>query len=211
LQEIYHNKIKSFSLLELIFVLIILSIIISTTIPKQIDNNLYLAINKVKLYFQYTRYLAIKNDFFKDYKKFYTIKFQRCAKSVGGVYFIVYSDTNMKGYINKSETIKDPIDNKYLYSNYKCKKQKDTNDNILLTQKYGIKDIIVSCNKTSTIGQFSFDNYGNIYTKFASKYKYMRRNILKNDCKIKFIDNKNNTATLIISPTGLINIQNKKL
>ncbi len=201
------NRKKSFSLLEIIFVLIILGIILFQIVPKNQISKLHLATQKIILYLNYTRYIAhIDNKFdIKDEqweRKRWTLKFLNCEKRIGGLYYIVYSDT--KGgtaHFEKTDTLFDPLNNKYLYSN-ECKEDiiNDKSKHILLTQEYGITKVDVSCNTTSTIGQISFGFDGNIYSQLGTNIKEITQ-----QCQIKLFNEKNQFSTIAIEPkTGYI-------
>lgn len=127
----------------------------------------------LKLHLNYTRYIAhidnkedMENPAWK--KGLWTLKFQRCSSSTGGLYYAVYSDeSGGTAHFKKEETLKEPLSNKYLYSNSDCTVSKDESEDVLLTKKYGISEVKVSCNSTSAIGQISFGYDGKIYSKLG--------------------------------------------
>ncbi|MEA3497713.1 MAG: type II secretion system protein [Campylobacterota bacterium] len=197
---------KSFSLLELIFVIVLIAIISSTIIPKTKISKLNLAANKIILYLNYTRYIAhidnkfdIEDDEWR--KKRWTLKFQRCSSSVGGLYYAVYSDTSGgTAHFKKSETLKDPLTNKYLYSGSDCQNSYDESKYILLTKEFGVVKVDVSCNTTSSIGQISFGYDGKIYSKLGNTPV-----MITEPCRITLYNDKNEFVTISIEPnTGYI-------
>ena len=195
------NK-ASFSLLEMIFVITLLSIFIVSTFPKNQINNLDLAIQKINLYIKYTRYLASIDHFNEKegeqwQKQMWTFKIQRCKESIGGIYFIIYSDTDMDGYIDKEETLLDPIYKKHLYSSNNCNNDSASNNRyVLLTDTYNIVKAEISCNDTSSIGQISFDQFGNVYTNLNNLNTYK----LVNNCKISLFNENNEEKSILITP-----------
>jgi len=200
------NK-KSFSLLEILFVVIILGIIATQIIPKSQVSKLQLASDKIILYLNYTRYIShIDNKFdIEDVeweRKRWTLKFLNCKESVGGLYYNVYSDTyGDTAHIRKVDTLKDPLNSKYLYSNA-CSEDivNDKSKHVLLTSEYGITNIDVSCNTTSTIGQISFGFDGKIYSQLGTNIKE-----IENQCQIKLFNSKNQSVTIAVEPkTGYI-------
>ncbi|MBT3281248.1 MAG: type II secretion system protein [Campylobacteraceae bacterium] len=201
---------KSFTLLELIFTLIILSIVISTTIPKPQHSNLDLAANRVILYLKHTRYLGLIDNKLKLdddmwYKERWTMKFQNCASSIGGLYFVVFSDINHKGSPNKNECAKDPITSRWLYSHWDCNPSDDESKYILLTKEYGVTKVDISCNSTSTIGSISFGNTGQAYSRLGTKPQEVERYKLTQTCYIKLFDKDDNFVKIAIEPnTGFI-------
>lgn len=197
---------KSFSLIELIFVIVLIGIISSAIIPQTQISKLNLAANKIILYLNYTRYIAhidnkhnIEDDEWE--KKRWTLKFQRCSSTTGGLYYVVYSDTSGgTAHFKKAETLKDPLSNKYLYSGYDCENSYDESKYILLTKEFGVNKVDVSCNTTSSIGQISFGYDGKIYSNLGTTPKQ-----IEESCRIKLFDKNNEFVTISIEPnTGYI-------
>jgi len=191
----------------MIFVLIIISIVISQSIPKTQISKLNLASDKIILYLNYIRYIAhIDNKFNKMdeewERKRWTLKFQNCNKKIGGLYYIVYSDMyGGTAHVKKEDTLKDPLNNQYLYSNG-CQEDtlNDKSKHILLTKEYGIEKIDVSCNTSSSIGQISFGYDGKIYSQLGTNIKEIEKS-----CIIKLIDKENNFQNIVVeSKTGYI-------
>jgi len=205
-KEVAFLFIKSFSLLELIFTIILISIVISISIPKNNLSKLNLVRDKILLNLNYTRYIAhIDNKFdIEDdewERKRWTLKFQNCSSNIGGLYYVIYSDeSGSTAAFKKEETLKDPLTKKYLYSNSDCVASDDESKDVLLTKEYGIEKVEVSCNTTSTIGQISFGYDGKIYSQLGTNIKE-----ILNPCEIRFYDKTNNSVSIMIYPkTGFI-------
>ena len=204
------NIKQSFSLVELIFVIVIISIISSQFLPKLTKSDLNQAANKLVIHLKNTKYQAMidnkfshKDDFW--FRERWTLKFKNCSKNIGGLYYVVYSDSNHKGSANKNETLKDPLTQKWLYSNYDCNASFDESKDILLTKEYGVSKVEVSCNDTTTIGQISFGQDGKVYTKLGTKLEDTYNYELKEQCNIVLYDNSNDNVTIIVEPnTGYI-------
>jgi len=191
----------------MIFVLIIISIVISQVLPKKQISKLDLATQKIILYLNYTRYISHIDNKFNIFdeeweKKRWTLKFLNCSSDYQGLYYNVYSDMyGGTGAYKKIDTLKDPLNNKYLYS-FQCKENKknDESKHVLLTKEYGIEKITVSCNTTSTIGQISFGYDGKIYSQLGSNIKEITE-----QCRIKLFDIESNFTEIAIEPkTGYI-------
>jgi len=202
---------SSFTILEIIFVLLLVGIINSQVTLKNNIPKLKLIKQQLILHLKYTKYIAMLDNKYdhKDslwFRKLWTLKFLHCKSSIGGLYYIIYSDKNKNGYISKDETLKDPLTGNYIYS-YECSKDSlyDKSKFVLLTQEYDIKDIHISCNSTDTIGQISFGNNGDIFTRLATEESKMDKYRLKNNCYIVLKDKKNHQETITIVPnTGEI-------
>jgi hypothetical protein len=196
---------KSFSLIELIFAISLISLISSNSITKNNTNKLNQAADKLKLYLNYTRYIAYLDNKYDPndpywYKKRWTLKFRNCYKSIGGVYFSVFSDINEGGRINKLETLKDPINNKYLYSNG-CKDDTlyDKSKYVLLTKQFDIVDVKLSCYNGSGLGYLSFGVDGKVYSELGDNPKQILE-----PCIITLKSKDNNTKSITVEPTGYI-------
>jgi hypothetical protein len=189
-----------------------LSIIISISllnINKKSDfTNLDLAINQLKTHINLTRNIALRDDKYDSenhlwYRQRWTIKFRNCINN-SGIYYIIYSDTNGKGHPNKSESIKDSLSKKYLFSGYDCNPSQDESKYILLSKTYGVDRVTMSCNHTSSIGQISFGNDGRPYYKLSTRPNQAYNYAIKTPCEI-VLYSKNKSRKLIIEPeTGYI-------
>lgn len=201
---------KSFTILEIIFVISILTIIIFTLKPKIYINKLEHAANRIVLYLKQTRYQAMIDDQYdsKDslwHKKRWTLKFFRCSNKVGGLYYVIYSDKNKKGHPSLNESLIDPLTKQRVYSSNSCNYDSKRSKYVLLTKEFGIKDVKIDCNSTSSLGQISFGNDGKIYTKLSPLSNEFDEYELKDRCKITFIDELTNSIDVIIEPkTGYV-------
>ena len=200
----------AFSLIELIFAIVLISIILSSFIPKNNFSKLNLAADKIILYLKYTRYIAMIDNKYNIndemwFRERWTLKFQNCSKDIGGLYYVVFSDKNHGGGINKGECLKDPITNKYLYSHYDCEASENESKYILLTKEFGVTKIDISCNSTSTIGQISFDYNGKVYSRIGTNSNDISKYEIKDICYINMYDIQKNMITIAIEPsTGFI-------
>lgn len=194
---------KSFSLLELIFVIFLLSLSYIFINIQSPSNSLDIATNKLNLYLKQTRYKALLENMYDDndslwHKKRWTLKFFRCRSSIGGIYYSIYSDRNKKGSPNLEESLLDPLSNKYIYSSNTCEYKSNRSKYVLLTKEYGVKNVEVSCNSTNSLGQLSFDTKGQLHSKLSS-YDYDEKAFKEDDnCEIIFYSNSNKSKTIII-------------
>ena len=205
---------KSFSLIELIFILILLSTILSYILPKNEVSKIKLAKQQLLNHLKYTRYIAMVDNKYKEgdiywHKKLWNIKFLNCNKDNKGIYYVIYSNT-IKPYrwnISKTETLIDPFTNNYIYSTSKCQQDSlyDKSKYVLLSNYYGIEKIIISCNNTSSLGQIYFDNNGIAYSYIDNNYDYFEEYRIKNNCLIKLYDKYNKEENITIEGnTGYI-------
>ena len=201
---------KAFSLLELLLIIFIFVIIGSFFNFNYKENNLEHAANRLTLYLKQVRYQALiynqkDNEDELWHKKRWTLKFFRCNKDVGGLYYSIYSDDNKTGHPSLKESLNDPLTNKKIYSTNKCEYKNNTSKYVLLTKEFGITDIQISCNSTSSLGQISFGSNGKVYTKLSPYDNESKEYELKKRCTITLINEKDNKKRLYVEPkTGYI-------
>jgi len=197
---------KSFSLIEIVVAIAVFAIVATISLPKSQISQLDLATDRLVMYLNYIRYVAFIDEKYhindpEWEKKLWSLKFQRCSKEEDGLYFVVFSDeSGGTAAFKKLETMKDPLNNKYLYSGYDCIPSHNESKNILLSKEYGIKEVQISCNNTSTIGQIAFGNDGSVYSSLGENIHK-----IKEPCLIKIIDIKGESREISIVPnTGYI-------
>lgn len=203
------NK-KAFFLIELIFVVLLISFFSYILLPKKNEPEFSTAIERLVIYLNQTKLQALIDNKYNSsnplwHKRRWTLKFLNCRDSVGGIYYSIYSDINMKGHGNAQESLKDPLTKKNIYSSNSCQENSSNSEFVLLTKKFGIESINISCNDTSSLGQISFGNDGNVYTRLSNidndSYSYL----LKNDCFIEFKSKNNQTKIIKIhAKTGFV-------
>lgn len=164
---------KAFTLVEILFVISIISIILSFFYLKQNHSKLDIATNRILIYLKEVRYQSLIDNKKEQnnplwHKKRWTLKFFRCRKDVGGIYYSIYSDRNMTGHPSLEESLKDPLTNKRIYSNNKCVQNENSSKYVLLTKEFEIEDVQISCNNTKSLGQISFGSDGKVYSKLSS-------------------------------------------
>lgn len=198
---------KAFSLLEIILVITILIFVGSFSGKTSITANLETAANRIVLYLKETRYQALidnKEELSDElwHKKRWTLKFFRCNKDVGGLYYNIYSDENKTGHAGLSESLNDPLTNKKIYSTNKCEYKSNTSKYVLLTKEFGINDVDISCNSTSSLGQISFGKDGKVYSKLSSYENDYYEYEIESPCIIKLEVQENDYIEIIVEPNS---------
>ena len=196
---------KSFSLLEIILTVSLIAFLYTMFIPKNKINQIDELTNKLSLYISHLRYKALIDDKYDPedslwHKKRWTIKFFRCRQSVGGIYYVIYSDKNKTGHPSMLDSLKDPLTNKNIYTFNSCKENSINSKYVLLTKEFGITDVQISCNQTTSLGQLSFSSDGKIYSKLSAFDNENSEYEINEPCTIKFISNKNDISELKIFP-----------
>ncbi|WP_428025269.1 type II secretion system protein [Arcobacter sp.] len=204
------NNKSAFFLIELIFVILLLSLFSYIFIPKKIDSEFNSAIKRLILYLNQTKLQAFIDDKFstsntKWHKQRWTLKFLRCKESIGGIYYIIYSDKNMSGHAGSDDSLKDPLSKKNIFSSNDCQENSSNSEYVLLTKNFGIENIDMSCNDTDSLGQISFGSDGKVYTRLSNKENDSSSYLLEHDCFIEFKSKNNQIKKIkIYAKTGLI-------
>ena len=183
---------KSFSLLEIVLTILLISFIYTIFLPKNRINYIDEVTTRMQLYISYVRYKALIDDKFdlQDslwHKKRWTIKFFRCRESVGGIYYAIYSDNNKTGIPSAEDSLKDPLSQKNIYSSNYCEENSSNSKFVLLTKNFGITDVQISCNDTTSLGQLSFDSDGKVYSKLSNYANESNEYEINKPCFLKFI------------------------
>ena len=170
--------------------------------------------SKLSLYLTHLRYKALIDDKYdsKDslwHKKRWTIKFLRCRESVGGIYYTIYSDKNKSGHPSAEDSLKDPLTNKNIYTSNICNENSLNSKYVLLTKEFGISDVQISCNETTSLGQLSFGSDGEIYSKLSAFNNESNEYKIDKPCSIKLISKENNSREIVIYPNTGYNKQIK--
>ena len=204
---------KSFTILELMIVILLLGFLYTQFLPKNKIDYLDEAINRLSLYLSEVRYKALIDDKFdlKDnlwHKKRWTLKFFRCRDEVDGIYYSIYSNTNESGTPSADDSLKDPLTQKNIYSSNQCKENNSNSKYVLVTKNFEIKDVKVSCNETTSLGQLSFGSDGKVYAKLSAYENEASKYEITQPCSIKFISKENKSKEIILFPsTGYTKLQ----
>lgn len=206
---------RSFSILELILVITLIGFLYTIFLPKTKINKLDEITSRLSLYITEVRYKSLIDEKYdlKDplwHKMRWTIKFFRCRQSVGGIYYSIYSDKNKTGHPSIEDSLKDPLTNRNIYSTNSCSENAKNSKYVLLTKEFGISDVSVSCNNTTSLGQLSFGSDGKIYSKLSAFDNESEEYEIDKPCKIKLIANDDTREIEIYPKTSYnkkINIQ----
>ena len=196
---------KSYFLLEIVLTISLIAFLYTLFVPKNKINNLEELTNKISLYLSYVRFKALINEKFDLddnlwHKKRWTIKFLRCRESEDGIYYTIYSDRNKSGHPSAEDSIKDPLTRKNIYSSNYCKENNSNSKYVLLTKIFGITDVNISCNETTSLGQLSFGSDGKVYSKLSNYENESSEYEIKEPCIIKFFTKDGKNKEIVIFP-----------
>lgn len=216
-------KKKAFTMIELVFVIVVVGILAAIMIPKLNRNASREAANQILTHIRYTQHLAMQDDKYENFisnqskpwfKTRWGITFNKtslydeCLIGKPGIKtwkYSVFFDNSFKGNINSESEVANDIykSGKLLSGGWSgistdaCKK---INKELNLGKRFGITlvDFKDGCSGMQTI---NFDEMGRPMrvastTSGGAKRPYDR--LLKKDCKITITDKRGNQTTIII-------------
>jgi len=186
-----HNTQSAFTMIELIFVIVVLGILASLAMPRLERDTRQQAADNILSAIRYTQHLALndnKTNPNSDTWQMTLWKIQFVEYSDNYRYRIG-SDANEGGAIDKNESAIDPLNGKYMYNN-SLAQQSDESSNVFLSDQYGITDIDISggCGIASGVSsalQIAFDNFGRPFRGISVATNDYGRYV-NQDCNITF-------------------------
>jgi len=172
--KVPYLKKSAFTMLELVFVIVVIGIISAVMIPRIDRDNLAEAANQVVSHIKYTQHLAMTENMYDDnivnwFQRRWQIQFYAC----GG--YAVHSDTDMSGGVAQNESAQDPQTKLSLFTTGLCTENATSFDKVVLSSYFDIVNIATAGCGGLNIG---FDNLGR-------PYETMNLNgLLKQDCDI---------------------------
>lgn len=195
---------KAFTMLELVFVIVIIGILSIAIIPSFNANKTREAADQVISHIRYTQHLAMMDNKFNPiepnwFQQRWHIGFTQ--DGTNDIYYVA-SDANNNGALVSSEYAANVLDEGKILSGEST--LGDRTPELDLTGKYGVSVV----NNCSTNGRIFFDNMGRPYkdTTFPATAPY--QNLIKNPCSIILSDGDvANNVTITLQPeTGYVNI-----
>jgi prepilin-type N-terminal cleavage/methylation domain-containing protein len=211
---------KAFTMLELVFVLVVIGILAAVMLPQMESTKLREAAIQVISHIRYTQHLAMVDDKFNStdplwFRKRWQIIFANTTAGTPNVRYSIFSDESATGNPDTTEIAKDPQNtNKVLsggHSNLNPSFDDSLNDKLNLTQTYAITKSELK--KGCTGARIAFDHMGRpIDGSLAStNAAYNTNRLIQNDvngdpCEI-VLTSPEGTITIAIEPeTGYAHI-----
>jgi len=202
---------KAFSMLELVFVLVVIGILAAVIIPSTRTNPLQEAATQVVSDIRYTQHLAMMDDKFDStdtnwYKERWSIRFKQdlvySLLSPAGLYsnvwaYTIYGDTSHDGNPNLSEIAKNPLNNsQYLsggYNNILHVDDEKSMKKMRLGTSYGINEVSFSGGCRSNVLYIYFDHLGRPFNSMNTTAAYESASagwhkLLTSACKISLCE-----------------------
>ncbi|MDD5716157.1 MAG: hypothetical protein PHW64_00005 [Sulfuricurvum sp.] len=215
-------KRAAFTMLEFIFVIVVIGVLAVLSMPSFTSNQLQQAAEQVAGHIRYTQHLAIVDDRFDaNQQLWYREMWMFYIRSVHDVnnngqkewFYEVFSDKSDDGDSTIDEEATDPMTGETL-GNGSFNNTVDDNKIINLTRKYGIKNVTVSGGANavnSTQKRVVFDSFGRPYRNTSLNdpaTEDWRNYRLTSDMNITLTGENDKTAVITIRPeTGFVSIQ----
>jgi len=205
-----NKQTKAFTLLELVFVIVVLGILAALALPRMDRDLRQEAADNVLSSIRYTQHLALNDDKTDPFdtnwqQKLWSIYFTT-AKS--GSYYNVSSDLDKSGLpAEKIETAIDPVNGKYMYHHHNNPVQPNESPNILIGKKYGVSSIDftgLGCPQK----HIAFDQLGRPHNSIGGASNDYST-YMNTDCKITFSfgGSPNSFSIIIKKETGYAYIE----
>jgi len=212
---------KAFTMIELIFVLVIIGIVAAVIIPRTRTNPLQEAAVQIVSHIRYTQHLAIVDDKYDAndtnwYKGRWQIVFHNNVAPNNDVAYTIFSDAGAYGGdATVGEIAKNPENSAKLLSGGYGATIPSTDTRMTrkmnLSASYGISSVTFSnaCNANAGT-RISFDNLGRPFqgqqSSMTGPYSATAQRLLVSDCNITFSDGSNNVVITVRPETGYSSI-----
>lgn len=200
----------AFTMLELVFVIIVIGILAVLAIPNFTANPLQQAAEQVAGHIRYTQHLAMVEDKYDPqdstwWRERWQIRFRLLMGEIG---YVIFSDRNQNrnsNQTNPQEIAVDPATGEFMngFLNFSAAN---------LTQQYGITNITNSCQTDDNTlvatnrGAIVFDNIGRPYSGVSDAVSPTQY-ILSNDCNITLVHQTDGNATIRVEvETGYVSV-----
>jgi len=224
---------SAFTMLELVFVIVVIGILAAVIIPNTRTNPVQEAAVQVLSHIRYTQHLAMMDDKYDIndnawHKKRWTIRFKQDLVFTGlstpnGTYsnewaYTVYSDESKDGNPNPSEMAKNPLNQEqYLsggYNNTLHVVDPQSMKQLRLGSTYGIESVVFSDGCRSNVLYLYFDNLGRPFNSMNISSPYEAASpgwhkLLTSDCKITLNSSEESVSIVVKPETGYACILNE--
>jgi prepilin-type N-terminal cleavage/methylation domain-containing protein len=201
----------AFSLLELVFVLIVIGILAVLAMPNFNGHPLQTAAEQVAGHIRYTQHLAIMDDKYDPtdptwWEKRWQIRFPHTLiNGVNVYYYEVFRDENKAGNSNLNEEAVDPLTHETIGDGLDAVAAIPDKSLVNLTKRYGITTVTGTCVIGGAFHTLAFDSIGrpylDVYTGLFS------HQVPAAGCTLLLTHPTDGTATITIhSQTGYVSV-----
>jgi len=212
---IYFNSKNrpAFTLLELVFVIVILGILAAMTLPRLERDLKQEAADSILSDIRYTQHLALMDNMHEFdnpqwQRKFWKIMFYDCT---GDQYYMVGSDSNgdSGSLFDENEAATDPVNGKPMFNSCGTADKSGYSDRIFITDKYGITNVTASsaCSNSGANKYIGFDHLGRPHYGFQTSSPPDFASYMSATCTFTFTMTDGDTFSINILPeTGYAQI-----
>lgn len=206
------TKRKAFTMIEFIFVIIVLGIITSMAIPRMENTTRQNAADSILSAIRQAQHMALIDDVTDPrnprwQRAFWRFGVRTCLAADRDIFYYVGSDEDLGGNISNNEASIDPTNKRIMLgtAGTSCADGMNNNasPNIFISHKFGIKDTNIFAQCTGAgVGAaryVGFDHLGRPHTGFSGSNTPNYASILNTDCNLTFQFEDTNLANLVIT------------
>ncbi|MEW5831254.1 MAG: type II secretion system protein [Campylobacterota bacterium] len=203
-------KRSAFTLLELVFVIIVIGILAVLAMPNMRTSPLQQAAEQVASHIRYTQHLAMSDDKFDDTNStWFASNWQIWFRISGGKYYYeVFSDRDQETNSDANEEAIDPLTKRNL-GNGDVGVGLPSNQDVSITEKYRIVALDFSPNcRIGQGGKIAFDHFGRPYGDVSYNPNDPYFKYLTQPCIFEMEHESDGNATITIQPeTGYVSVR----
>ncbi len=184
-----NKQTNAFTMIELVFVIVVLGILASIALPRMDRDLRQEAKDNILSAIRYTQHLALMDDKTNPtnptwQKELWQIRFSTSDVTNKAFFYTVSSDTDQDGSVDKNETAIDPANGKYMYNlGGNTVIDSDESPNIFIGKKYGINSMSFT-GGCSGAHHIAFDNLGRPHNGVGSATNTYSQ-YMSQDCTIQ--------------------------
>lgn len=223
---------KAFTMIELVFVIVVIGILAATIIPNIQTNPLKEAAIQVVSDIRYAQHLAMVDDKYNKndshwFEKRWTVLFNSDAHTDNQESYTVYNDLDANGNPDITATRKEvAVDtlnqNKYMSGGFTGENDLDIRDldanpanfqglkKYNIGKSYGVTNVVFSNNcRFNNSTRLAFDHLGRPLIGNIGTYTsaYMNNRILQGQCRITLFNSEGNVTITVEAETGYASIE----
>ena len=197
---------QAFTMLELVFVIVVLGIIASLAMPRFDRDLKQEAADTVLSDIRFTQNLAMK-DFRQDFtdstwqRSFWKINFEKCSDDA--IFIGIGSDKDYEGDTDKDEAAIDPVNGLPMFwkNTDSCEDGGDNSvsDTIFLTRKFGVKSV-TGTGGCAGLKHIGFDHLGRPHVSFSGSNTPNYGSYMNRACTFTFTMSDGDTFAVTIAP-----------
>jgi len=216
-------KKSAFTLIELVFVIVVLGILASLAVGRMDRDLKQEAEDTILSHIRLTQQLALNDNKHRSdndnkwQRAYWRFEYADCSDATNydgtkSLFYRIGSDKNRLGSINKTESAINPINGKYIYTFHTCNTlQPNETPEVLISKEFGVKkidmDTVNGCGiavGSSTAKQIAFDYLGRPHRGVNAYGTPNFKKLMIQDCNITFTmstdyDNDGNDDSFIIT------------